>query len=268
MPDWPGRDRFQGELKHAAAFGDVAQYAGRKVLVIGAGNSGTDVLNHLARADPAQVWVSVRHGPAILPSRVFGFPLHRLAKLFGLLPKKTLDPAFGAIQRLAFGDLKRFGLPSHPDGGGTRMLRDGITFALDDGFVASLKQGRCQVVASTVGFERDSVRLADGSRLTPDVVICATGYRTDLETLFGGMGVLDAPGHPTHPMGEADARHPGLWFTGYRPEFTGFFHAAGVTARRIAQAVAEGPPKPSQLRQLQGGEEVHLDPNPSREALT
>ena len=238
IPIWPGMDRFGGKLIHTADFGDVSQYEGRKVLVIGAGNSGTDVLNHLARINPAKVWVSVRHGPSILPKLIFGFPLHRLAKLFTYLPKWSLDPSFAALQWLAFGDLRRHGLRRHPTGGGTRMRRQGVTFALDDGFVSALKSGRFKAVAETVGFDETRAELADGRRLDPDVVICATGYKSGLEPLFGHLGVLDRNGRPRFPMGQTDPDNQGLWFTGYTPDLTGFFHAAGVTANRIAEAIA------------------------------
>ena len=238
IPIWPGLDTYGREVRHSADLGDISQYVGRNVLVIGAGNSGTDVLNHMARINPSKVWVSVRHGPAILPKRLLGFPLHRAAKLFAALPKPLLDPAFALVQWLAFGNLWRHGLRRHPDGGGTRMLRDGIAFALDDGFVAALKAGRIEAVAETVGYHVERVELADGRKIDPDVVICATGYQTGLEPLFGDLGVLDCNGHPWHPMGQPDPDNPGLWFTGFTPGFTGYFHAAGVTADRIAEAIA------------------------------
>lgn len=238
VPDWPGRRVFEGELIHAADLGNVARFDGRRVLVVGAGNSGSDVLNHLARHDPAEVLVAARHGPAVVPQRVFGFPLHRLARVFAMLPTAVLDPAFRLTQRLFLGDLARHGLPSHPDGGGTRLVRDGIAFAIDDGFVAALKAGRFRVVPSVVGFDRRRARLADGTTREIDVVIAATGYRTGLARLLGHLGALDRQGQPLHPMGEPDPRNPGLWFAGFRPIFTGYFDAAGVAADRIADAVA------------------------------
>lgn len=238
MPDWPGREAFRGEFIHSADLGDVSRFDGKRVLVVGAGNSGSDALNHLARHDPAEVLVSVRHGPAVIPTRVFGFPLHRLARLFAILPPRVVDPAFRIVERLFLGNLRRVGLPSHPDGGGTRMLRDGITFAIDDGFVGALRAGRFRVVPSVLDFESTRVRLADGTSCAPDVVIAATGYRTGLAPLLGHLGVLDESGQPRHPMGEADRASPGLWFTGFRPVFTGYFDAARVSADRIAKAIA------------------------------
>ncbi|MFY2825615.1 flavin-containing monooxygenase [Ruegeria sp. MALMAid1280] len=238
MPVWPGMEDFGGKVIHAADFGDPSDYDGKNIVVVGAGNSGSDVLNHLSRNNPARVWVAVRYGPSILPSKILGFSLQRMANLFARFPKWSLDPVFGFMQWTFFGNLRRHGLPRHKLGGGSRMLKDGVTFALDDGFVAALKAGRFEVVPQVVGFGDYTVELANGRKLRPDVVICATGYRPDLERLFGELGALDAKGYPLHPMGQEDVNNPGLWFTGYTPVFQGFFHAAGVCAVRIAALVA------------------------------
>ncbi|UES39691.1 flavin-containing monooxygenase [Roseibium aggregatum] len=238
IPDWPGRDQFSGEFLHSADLGDVSRFNGKRVLVVGAGNSGTDALNHLARHQPAEVIVSVRYGPAVVPQRIFGFPLHRLARVFAALPAWVLDPAFRLTERVFLGNLRRYGLSTHPEGGGTRLLRDGVTFAIDDGFVAALKAGRFRVVPGVDRFEGDNVILTDGSSCAPDVVIAATGYRTGLEPLLGHLGVLDTNGVPHYPMGERDPENPGLWFTGFKPIFTGYFDAAGIAANRIAAGIA------------------------------
>ncbi|WP_297834477.1 NAD(P)/FAD-dependent oxidoreductase [uncultured Roseibium sp.] len=238
IPDWPGRDQFSGEFLHSADLGDVSRFNGKRVLVVGAGNSGTDALNHLARHQPAEVIVSVRYGPAVVPQRIFGFPLHRLARVFAALPAWVLDPAFRLTERVFLGNLRRYGLSTHPEGGGTRLLRDGVTFAIDDGFVAGLKTGRFRVVPGVDRFEGDNVILTDGSSCEPDVVIAATGYRTGLEPLLGHLGVLDPNGVPHYPMGERDPENPGLWFTGFKPIFTGYFDAAGIAANRIAAGIA------------------------------
>ena len=239
LPDWPGRDSFNGEILHAADLGDIKRYAGRDILVIGAGNSGTDVLNHLSRVSTGKVWVSLRNGPTIMPTRLFGFPMHRLARLFAMLPLPILDAALALTQRLVYGGLLRYGLRSHPEGGGTRLERDGIAPALDDGFVAAVKSGQMQIVEETMGFHAESVRLRDGSKIQPEIVISATGYRSGLEPWFADFGVLDKNGHPYCSAGEADPDHHGLWFTGYKATLTGYFDAAIVAAKRIADEVVQ-----------------------------
>jgi cation diffusion facilitator CzcD-associated flavoprotein CzcO len=237
IPEWRGLERFQGEVIHAANLGDVSNYDGKKVLVVGAGNSGGDVLNHLARHNPKDVRISVRYGPSIVPQRVFGFPLHRAANLFAAMPLWMVDPAFALTQRLFFGDLKKFGLTSHSLGGGTRLATDGTAFAIDDGFVAAVKSGRFKVVGEVTEFWDDRVSFDCFRTFEPDVVICATGYKSALEPLVGHLDVLNGAGIPKSPTGERVEGLTGLWFNGFKPEFQGYFHSAAKGAERIAQGI-------------------------------
>lgn len=210
IPIWPGMEDFGGKLIHSADFGDPSDYDGKKVLVIGAGNSGSDVLNHLSCANPDKVWISVRHGAAVLPSRIFGYPMHGLADIFLRMPKWSLDPVFALMQRVFIGDLRRLGLRRHKMGGGSRRLKQGITFAIDDGFVEALKSYRFDALSKTVGFSHDEVEMRSGRKVQPDVVICATGYRAGLEDVFGHLSALNDKGYPLHPSGQMDPRiyHP------------------------------------------------------------
>lgn len=246
VPDWPGLRGFEGLVLHAADLGDVGRFDGKRVLVVGAGNSGSDVLNHLARHQPTDVMISVRYGPAIVPNRVFGFPLHRAARLFEAMPVPLVDRAFSLTQRLFFGDLSRYGMTTHPLGGGTRLAQDGTAFAIDDGFVAAIKSGRFKVVPAVSEFHGSQVIFEGGRSFEPDVVICATGYRSSLEPLVGHLGVLDARGSPLRPAGEPDPKHRGLWFTGYKPQFTGYFEAARIAAKRIGNGIASDLQRPAQ----------------------
>lgn len=88
-----------------------------------------------------------------------------------------------------------------------------------------------------IGFDRSRVLFSGNEGCKPDIVICATGYRSGLEALVGNLGVLNANGYPMYPMGEVDPAHRGLWFTGFKPIFTGNFDAAGIAARRIAKCI-------------------------------
>ena len=110
--------------------------------------------------------------------------------------------------------------------------------AYDDGFVASLKAGRIEVVAALEGFDGADVLLADGSRIQPDAVIAATGYRRALEPLVGHLGVLDARGMPLVHGSHEHPTAPGLFFTGFRGELSGKLRLMRFDARAIARAVA------------------------------
>lgn len=238
IPDWDGIKSFQGRLLHAGEFGAAQAYAGKSVLVVGAGNSGFDVLNHLSGVDTKEIWLSARQGPSLLPKRVGSVAVHRFAGIMAQLPTSVVDTMISATQRLIFGDLTRYGLPPAPKGGASRLGAEQIAIAVDDGAVAALKAGRIQVVAPVASFNGKSVRLSDGKVIEPDVVIAATGYRSGLETMVGNLSVLDAKG-VSKANGGTPTGQPGLWFIGMRPSLTSYFHSAGIQARAIARQIAK-----------------------------
>lgn len=238
IPPWPGLSAWSGQLVHAAGLGDVRQYAGKRVLVVGAGNSGCDVINHLVRVDTAGLMVSVRHGPSIIPKWIGPFPMMRLTPALAKIPTPILDPLVAGIARLMFGDLRRYGLTRHPLGLSRRLKSTGIAPAIDDGMVAAIRSGRVTVVPEIAHFCEDRIALADSRVVEPDVVIAATGYRTGLEPLVGHLHALDRDGTPL-VNGGTELRHlPGLFFTGMKPGLTGFFLAAARTGAEIADRVA------------------------------
>ncbi len=246
-PQWKGMRAFAGRIIHSADFGDARAYAGKKVLVVGAGNSGFDALNHLAGVDTAAVWLSARNGPALLPKRVGKIAVHRLSPLMARLPLRVADAVMAVTQRLVFGDLTKFGMPPAPAGGASRLTSDYTAIAADDGAVDAIKSGRIVVVPAIREFTRDGVILANGSMVAPDIIIAATGYRTGLEHMVGDLGVLDEKGVPLFNGGQADPKLPGLWFTGMRPSIRGCFANAAILARAIAGRIA-GPGQPGTSR--------------------
>jgi cation diffusion facilitator CzcD-associated flavoprotein CzcO len=245
IPAWPGRNEFTGELVHAAHFGRVNHFQDKRVLVVGAGNSGTDVLNHLVRIRTNALWVSVRNGPTVLPTRALGMPLQLLSPLMTPLPARAVDILMAATERLFLGDLRKYGLPKHTDGVATRLIQEGVAPAFDDGFVAALKAGRVTVLPSVERLDGDTVIFTNGSTVQPDTVICATGYRPGLEGLVGHLDVLDKTGHPTHPGDIPHPVHKGLWFMGMTPQLPGVFYAARGEAKRLTRGVQRllEPPK-------------------------
>ena len=84
------------------------------------------------------------------------------------------------------------------------------------------------------------VVLADGTRLRPDVVLAATGFRRGLEPLVGHLDVLDEAGLPRGTADGGQPARPGLWFIGYRVEVAGNLRLHAIDARRIARAMTRG----------------------------
>jgi len=236
-PRWTGTDSFRGSLIHATDFGLAKDYEAKRVLVVGAGNSGFDILNHLAKVKTRQVWLSARGGPSLLPKRFAGLAVHRLSPLMSHLPAWVSDKVISITQWLAFGDLTKFGLPAAPRGGATRLAKDHVALAADDGAVKALKTGRITIVPELQEFTSDGVVLADGSTISPDIVIAATGYITDLEKMIGNLGILGNRGIPSVNGGQRLSQAPGLWFIGMRANITGDVYSAAQQAREIARAI-------------------------------
>jgi len=92
------------------------------------------------------------------------------------------------------------------------------------------------VVAAVESIDGADVVLADGSRLTPDAVIAATGFRAGLDALVGHLGVLGGRGLPVKTDGEPVL--PGLWFVGFVPTLGGQLREGSIAARKVAQSVA------------------------------
>jgi putative flavoprotein involved in K+ transport len=235
VPDWPGRDSFTGTILHARDYRDPGRYTGRTVLIAGAGNSGTDIAVEVAQAGASGVWLAVRTPPHIIPREVAGWPAQATGILLEHLPPRAIDRAGRWMARLSGPDLSAYGLPRPDDGLHTRLVRDHAVPVWDSGLVSAVRSADIEVVPAVLGFTGDEAHLADGSVITPDVVIAATGYRQGLETMVGHLGVLDQDGRPKASGGAAAA--PGLYFAGYTLSLGGQLHEIAREARRIGRAV-------------------------------
>lgn len=237
-PEWPGQETFQGEFIHAAEFRHSDNYIGKKVLIVGASNSGVDIGNHLSEVGIGPSWVSVRNGPTIVPAYVFGISAHIPFMWLRPLPIKVQDFMVVMLGLIFLGDLRKYGLPKPPVGAVTRNKQDGVIFAIDNGFVKALKAGRFTVVPEISSFSEQAVHLIDGRTVHPDAVICATGYRPGLESLVGHLDVLNERGKPRFFADQASSDHPGLWFFGFNTPIYGPIYSRNHEAPPLAQKIA------------------------------
>jgi putative flavoprotein involved in K+ transport len=241
VPDWPGKTSFSGWLIHSASYRNAERFRGQDVLVVGTGNSGAEIAVDLAEGGAGSVRVAVRTPPNIVPREVIpGVSAQRVGLALRRLPPAVVDPIAGFVQRIAVGDLTRYGLPRAPRGTYTRA-REGQIPILDVGFIDALKSKRVGIVAAVRGFDGRDVILEDGSRIQPDAVIAATGFARALESLVGHLGILDGRGVPLVHGPTTDPRAPGLYFIGFSNPISGNLREIGIDARKIAKAVRRRP---------------------------
>ncbi|MDX1696855.1 MAG: NAD(P)/FAD-dependent oxidoreductase [Thiohalobacterales bacterium] len=235
VPHFEGIDRFAGDLRHSSDYDTPAEFAGRKVLVIGLGNSGAEIAADLATHGAAAVSVSVRTPPPIVSRELLGIvPVQLLGiALTPLGAPGLLDRIGAAMRRVSIGNLAPYGL-AEAAWGPFSAHRPAV---IDTGFVSQLKQGHIRVRPDVAHFESNEVVFIDGSRDAVDTVIAATGFRTGLEKIIQVPGLIDAQGNlrPPSPGGPTPAQ--GLYFVGFTETVRGQLFEINRESRQVAAEI-------------------------------
>ena len=166
-PALPGR--FDGELRHAVGYRSPAELKGRRVLVVGGGNTGCDIACDAA-AHGTAAYLSLRRGYHFIPKQVFGVPADVFGERGPRLPLRLEQWVFAALLRLLEGDLRRYGLarPDHRIFESHPILNSQVLHHLSHGDLAAKPD-----IAALRG---DRVAFVDGSQAEVDLILLATGY--------------------------------------------------------------------------------------------
>jgi putative flavoprotein involved in K+ transport len=182
-PALRGEETFSGELSHVAGYRNPAPYAGRRVIVVGAGDSAAQVANELAPV--ATVTLASRHPLRFLPQRLGGQDVHYWLRETGFdtLPAEWLSKITG-----------------------------GSVVTNSVGFQQTLADGLVDRRPVFTELDGDKVVWSDGRREPADAIILATGYRPSLGYLRE-LGALEPDGTPIHVRG-ISCTHVGLVYLG------------------------------------------------------
>jgi glycine/D-amino acid oxidase-like deaminating enzyme len=173
FPDFPGS--FDGPQIHSHDYIDPStplDLYGKRVLVVGIGNSAVDIVSELGRKTVSEsVFLSTRSGAWVVPKYIFGKPTDQVVKTNPRLPAGMQRRLARALPRIFSGRMEDFGLPTpnhnfldaHPTVSSELLGRLGSGDAIAKGDVAEL-----------LG---DRVRFADGSVEPVDAIVYATGYK-------------------------------------------------------------------------------------------
>ena len=182
-PQFPGQEAFRGRILHAAEYRNPGPFRGKRVVVVGAGNSAVQIAHELAGV--AETTLATRAPIRFMPQVVLGRDLHFWLSVSGL-------------DRLPLGRL--FDV-SEPGG----VVDDGI-------YAAAVRSGRPDRRPLFSRFTESGVVWDDGREEPVDAVLLATGYGPNLGYL-GPLGALQADGRPDQRGGVSRAV-PGLYFVG------------------------------------------------------
>ena len=209
QPTLPGR--FTGELMHSSAYRSAAVFEGKRVLVIGCGNSACDIaVDAVHRA--ASVDLSVRRGYYFLPKFTLGRPTDTLGGAIKL-PRPLKQFFDGLLVRALVGKPSQFGLPdpdyklyeSHP------VMNSLVLHHLGHGDIKARRD------VSTVEGQR--VTFSDGEQAEYDLILQGTGYRLDYP--FIDRAHLNWP---------TQAGAPQLYLNVFHPEYDDLFMMGMVEA--------------------------------------
>ncbi|TBU32891.1 FAD/NAD(P)-binding domain-containing protein [Dichomitus squalens] len=266
IPDVAGKDVFDGRVLHATLYNDPEEFTGKRVVVIGAGNTAIDICQDLALTGVGSVTMVQRSSTCVM-SRDFMtdvmkhvFPedvplpiadFRNAGMPYGLLRKLNIkaEGYMWETQKGLHEKLRKGGIHVNmgPDGSGLFFLTLGRLGGQDKGGADLIAAGKIKVKH---GVEIDHLTKAgvvftDGSELPADVVILATGYLQMKETNRALLGddIVDRTGelYGLDEEGELKASyrqsgHPGLWYaTGdfYQSRFMSKILGLQLQARQL-----------------------------------
>ena len=143
LPRWPGT--FDGPVIHSVEYRNPQPYRDQDVLIVGAGNSGTEIAVDLAEGGARRVRIAVRTPPNILRRDVKGFPIQLLGIVFRRLPPRLLDQLVLVLERATVPNLSAWGLP-RPSAPFSQFRHTGTVPIIDVGFVDAVRSGVIEVV--------------------------------------------------------------------------------------------------------------------------
>lgn len=248
VPTWPGQADFQGPIRHSSDYRNGQPYVGRRVLVVGFGNSAGEIAIDLCEHGAATVGMSVRSPVNVIPRDFMGIPVLTLGQMMDTLPPKLADILARPMIKMSIGDLTEYGLQQLPYGPNVQIRQDSRIPILDVGTVKLIKDGRIHIHPGIERFTGKGVVFTDGTEEKFDAVILGTGYKPQVDAFLQDVdGVLDEEGTPLSSGVEAA---PGLFFCGFYVSPTGMLREIGIEAKQISQAISRNP----SFRRLCSGE--------------
>jgi hypothetical protein len=245
MPEYPGT--FAGEVLHSRHYKTPDIFVGKRVLVVGAGNSGCDIAVESALHAERTV-LSMRRGYHFLPKFWQGAPIDRINE--NLLKKRI--PLFlrrwlgSRVERTSFGEPGRYGLPA-PD---HRLFESHPI--INQQLFYWLAHGRIAVKPDVAELCERHVRFTDGTREAIDVILYATGYKISFP--FIDYPLLNW--HDDRPRLFLNVFHPAeddLFVIGLIQPDSGQFGLVGLQSQLAAKFVAAcdaGKPAGKSFREL------------------
>lgn len=228
-PSFDGIEGFAGQVLHSSEYRSPDTVRGDRVLVVGAGNSGSEIAVELAAAG-RDVAVSVRSGASFVPRPTSVAVSRVTAYLLRSFPPHVANLALKAVRR----DYSDIGLPlpltcpiyTYPV----------VGFELPE----AVASGQIVAVPEVRSFGPDRVEFVNRNERVVDSVVLATGFRPTLGWVPSGAVELRENGRPAVDENSRSVRHAALYCVGFDyPNTEGWLQAIGRVAGHTAAAIAQ-----------------------------
>lgn len=203
-PHYPGT--FTGRQMHAHDYRSPEAFRGKRVMVVGMGNSAMDIAVDASYV-AADVLLSSRSGSWIVPKYLFGRPADATNGLLARLPWRIRQQVAQTMLSLAVGTPQSYGLPEPSDG----LFQNHPT--ISDTILHRITHGEVRPVTGIERFDGERVVLSDGRVEDVDVIVWATGYKVSIPFLSSDYLGDDAEAMPLYKR-VVHTDDPSLLFTG------------------------------------------------------
>ncbi len=253
-PAFPGADEFEGEQIHVHHYREPEALRGKRVLVLGIGNSATDIAVEASRI-AEKTFLAMRRGAYVMPKYLNGKPTDESASpLITLLPLPFQRFIIGRLLGLTTGDMTAYGLPK-PD---HKLLQAHPTVSAE--LLSRLGHGDVAVKPNIDRFAGGrTVRFVDGSEEQIDLVVYCTGYKISFP-FFDPSVVSAADNRLPLYRRVASVEHPGLYFIGFIQPLGAIMPLAEAQSEWVADLLSGRAvlPSPVEMRKAISGEERRM----------
>jgi thioredoxin reductase len=243
-PPFPGSDEFEGEQMHVHHYREPDTLRGKRLLVLGIGNSATDIAVESSRI-AEKTFLAMRRGAYVLPKYLNGKPTDEAASpVLTRLPLSVQRFFIARMLGLTAGDMTAYGLPK-PD---HKLLEAHPTVSAE--LLSRLGHGDIEVKPNIDRFAGGrTVRFADGSEEEVDLVVYCTGYRITFP-FFDESLISAADNRLPLYRRVASVDHPGLYFVGLIQPLGAIMPIAEAQSEWVADLLGgRGTlPSPAQMR--------------------
>ncbi len=243
-PQIPGMAHFRGQIIHASTYLGPEPFVNKRVMVVGNGPSGLDIVTELADYVKIPALLSQRTGVYLKPRYPWGLPKHLWMIIAEKLPEFIGKPLLEAVSKQGYPKSLLKGIKTPQTGemssaaGGTRGR----------GFIDAVRAGKIKSVDGPVEFCPDAIILQDGSQVAVDIVIMATGYRPVIFQYFKKPVAINAHGWPVRVneppnvywQGDRQVKgYPGLYLVGVYYQGKGAMYNFNVEAEAATHEIIQ-----------------------------